>query len=324
MKLFLREQLPLCILNTLQISFFVLILWLDGFQKLSILLYPIFFSFFLLLIYLCFRYVTNRSFYKRLSTPVHTSNDMEMKKIQSSPLSQSLSRLLMEQSEWYKRELQVYKNQLDQHIQFINQWVHQMKTPLSVIDLIIQNQPSKENNDISYELDRLKNGLEMVLYASRLNYFDRDFYVEKLQLESIIRTVTSDLKRLFIRKKIFPQFQLEPSLTITSDEKWLSFVLTQITTNAVRYSTIKDSKVIFRSYLQKNKTVLEVIDSGVGIPSSDLARVFDAHFTGQNGRNFQESTGMGLFLVKQICQKLDHQIEIDSKVDHGTTVRFIF
>jgi signal transduction histidine kinase len=245
-------------------------------------------------------------------------------KIQSAPLSQSLSKLIKDQSEMYKQELQLYKNQLDQHIQFMNQWVHQMKTPLAVIDLIIQNQQGKEGIAISYELDRLKKGLEMVLYTSRLSVFDRDFYVEKLSLESIIRAVTSDLKRLFIRKKIFPQFQLEPSLTVTSDEKWLSFVIMQIAINAVRYSPIEDSKIIFRSHRLENRIILEVIDSGVGIPTSDIPRVFDAHFTGQNGRNFQESTGMGLFLVKQICQKLDHQVEIKSKVGIGTTVCISF
>lgn len=322
MKLFLREQIPLCILNILQISFFVLILWLDGFHNQTILLYPIFFSFFLLLLYLCFRYLTNRTFYQRLSTSVHSIDTVEMK-IQSAPLSQSLGKLLKEQSKIYKQELQLYKDQLDQHIQFMNQWVHQMKTPLAVMDLIIQNQQDKESNAISYELDRLNKGLDMVLYTSRLSSFDRDFYVEKLNLESIVRAVTSDLKRLFIRKKIFPQFQLEPSLVITSDEKWLSFVIIQLAINAVRYSPA-NSKIIFRSHKQKNRIILEVIDSGVGIPSSDIPRVFDAHFTGQNGRNFQESTGMGLFLVKQICQKLGHQVDIESEEGKGTTVYMFF
>jgi signal transduction histidine kinase len=322
MKLFLQEQISLFVLNVLQLSFIILLLWLDGFHELQKLVYPIFFSFFLLLLYLCYRYLTNRTFYERLSTPVQ-SIDTFNRKAQSSPLSQSLGKLLKDQSERYRKELQSYKDQLDQHIQFINQWVHQMKTPLAVIDLILQNLQNKEAGEISYELDRLKKGLDLVLYTSRLSVFDRDFFVEKLNLESIVRTVTSDLKRLFIRKKLFPQFQLEPSLTVTSDEKWLSFVVLQIVINAVRYSP-KNSKILFRSFHRGKTTVLEVIDSGVGIPASDLPRVFDAHFTGQNGRNFHESTGMGLFLVQQICQKLSHQVEIKSIVSKGTTVRISF
>jgi signal transduction histidine kinase len=199
-----------------------------------------------------------------------------------------------------------------------------MKTPLAVIDLILQKQQNQESNDISYELDRMKKGLEMVLYTSRLSTFDRDFYAEQLNLESMVRAVISDLKRLFIRKKLFPVFQLDSALSVTSDEKWLSFVITQIAINAVRYSPKADSKIVFRSYEHKKKAILEVIDTGVGIPASDLPRVFDAHFTGQNGRNFHESTGMGLFLVKQICQKLNHQVEIESTVSKGTTVRIKF
>ncbi|WP_028776887.1 sensor histidine kinase [Shimazuella kribbensis] len=323
MKLFLREQISLFVLNVLQLGFMILLLWMDGFHELTKLAYPIFFYFFLLFLYLCYRYLTNRTFYQRLSTNVHSVDAIEMK-VQLAPLSQSLGKLLKNQSELYRKELQSYKDQIDQHIQFMNQWVHQMKTPLAVIDLILQNHQNKEGNAISYELDRLKKGLEMVLYTSRLSTFDRDFFVEKLNLESIVRTVTSDLKRFFIQKKLYPQFQSDNSLTVTSDEKWLSFVVMQIAINAVRYSPKEDSKIIFRIHHRENRTVLEVIDTGVGIPASDLPRVFDAHFTGQNGRNFHESTGMGLFLVKQICQKLNHQVEIESTVSKGTTVRILF
>ena len=81
---------------------------------------------------------------------------------------------------------------------------------------------------------------------------------------------------------------------------------------------------LFNGYTRENQVVLEIRDEGIGIPQSDLPRVFDPYFTGENGRRFQESTGMGLFLVKQICDKLGHAFEIESKVDEGTTVRIIF
>lgn len=164
-----------------------------------------------------------------------------------------------------------------------------------------------------------------MLYTARLDTFEHDFYVEQLELADVVRGVTSEQKRLFIRKRVFPAIAMDSGITITSDEKWLTFVLTQLITNALRY-TVEEGRVVhFRGYLQeKGRAVLEVRDEGVGIPPGDLPRVFDAHFTGVNGRSFQESTGMGLYLVKQICSKLGHEVEISSEVGKGTAVRIIF
>lgn len=323
MKLFLREHVPLFILYFIQMGTTILIFWLDGYRNVFTSLYVVFFSLFLLLSYLVYRYLSHRSLYKRFTMPV-TSIDHLLMESQSAPLTQSLEQLLEELRQKYKQEIYTYKDKLDQHIQFIHQWVHQMKTPLSVIDLILQEQNHIQVSPILYELDRLKKGLELVLYTARLDTFERDFYVESLSLVQIVRLVTSDLKRLFIRRQLFPEISIDPNLSITSDEKWLSFAIMQITTNAIRYTQTQGSKVIFQAKKDGHNTVLEVMDSGVGIPKSDLPRVFDPHFTGENGRTFQESTGMGLYLVKEICQKLGHQVEIKSTVHHGTTVRILF
>ncbi|MNC34967.1 Sensor histidine kinase GraS [compost metagenome] len=200
-----------------------------------------------------------------------------------------------------------------------------MKTPLSVIHLIIQDKDGPPFTAIGDELDRLKKGLDTVLYTARLDTFEHDFYVERLELSAIVRGVTSEQKRLFIRKRVFPAIRVENGLFITSDEKWLSFVLTQLITNALRYTVEEGRFVHFHGYAgEQGRPVLEVRDEGVGIPPGDVPRVFDAYFTGVNGRSFQESTGMGLYLVKQICGKLGHKVEISSEVGKGTAVRIIF
>lgn len=240
------------------------------------------------------------------------------------PLAKSLQELLQNQHRKYRTDLHNYQQKLKDHIQFINQWVHQMKTPLSVIHLMIQDEDEPRFAAIADELDRMKKGLEMVLYTARLDEFEHDFYVETLPLEQVVRTVTSSQKRLFIRKRVFPAFEIDEELTITSDEKWLTFALTQIMTNAVRYTNAENKKIYIRGFKRGINVVLEVQDEGVGIARSDLPRVFDPYFTGENGRNFQESTGMGLYLVKQICDKLGHRVEIDSIVNQGTTVRILF
>ncbi|MGG1675593.1 ATP-binding protein [Neobacillus sp. NRS-1170] len=322
MKLFFREQILLIIFYLLQLLTISFIYWLDGYRNLKISLYAAFLSGCLLAGYLFIRYMTNRSFYQRLDKPLTSMEDFTVN-LQPSPLAEGLQQLLKSQFLHYKTDLHNYKYKLEGHIQFINQWVHQMKTPLSVIHLMIQDEDDPRFTAIGDELDRLKKGLEMVLYTARLDTFERDFYVETLDLQKVVRTVTSSQKRLFIRSRVFPSFQFEESLSVATDEKWLSFVLTQLITNAVRYTVEEGRKIYFHGYRRGMDVVLEVRDEGVGIPSSDLPRIFDPYFTGQNGRNFQESTGMGLYLVKQICEKLGHRIEIESTVKKGTIVRII-
>lgn len=324
MKLFLREQTPLIVVYLAQLLIITLVYRLDGGSAVEVSLYAGLLSTCLLLGYLAYRYISNRSFYERLqSLPV--SLDESGGPAQSSPLADSLRTLLTQQFRLYQNDLHSYRHKLEEHIHFINQWVHGMKTPLSVIHLIIQDKDGPPFTAIGDELDRLKKGLDTVLYTARLDTFEHDFYVEQLKLADIVRSVTSEQKRLFIRKRVFPAISGDSGLTITSDEKWLAFVLTQLITNALRYTVDEGKFVHFHGYMEEQgRVTLEVRDEGVGIPAGDLPRVFDPYFTGVNGRSFQESTGMGLYLVKQICGKLGHEVEISSEVGKGTAVRIIF
>lgn len=323
MKLFIRDQLPLIFIYFFQIVIVTGVYWLDGYENMKISLYAALLSSSLLVFYLLIRYYTHRFFYKRLETPL-ASLDEFPERMEKTPLAKGLHRLLKSQFRFYKTDIHRYKYKLEGHIQFINQWVHQMKTPLSVIHLMIQDEDDSRFAMIGDELDRLKKGLEMVLYTARLDSFEHDFYVESLDLEATVRSVTSDQKRLFIRKRVYPSIDFEEKIRVASDEKWLSFVLTQIITNAIKYTIDENRKIHFRGYKQNNQAILEIRDEGVGIPKSDIPRIFDPYFTGENGRNFQESTGMGLYLTKQICEKLDIQIDIESAPNEGTTVRLSF
>ncbi|ASA23200.1 sensor histidine kinase [Paenibacillus donghaensis] len=324
MRLFLREQLPLLAVYIAQLLIVTLVYRLDGGSSVNVSLYAAVLSTCLLIAYLAARYLSNRSFYERMeSTP--SSLEDSGGPSQSSPLADSLRRLLAHQFRLYKNDLHSYRHKLEEHVHFINQWVHGMKTPLSVIHLIIQDKDGPPFTAIGDELDRLKKGLDTVLYSARLDTFEHDFYVERLELTKLVRSVTSEQKRLFIRNRVFPVIEMESAISVASDEKWLSFVLTQLITNAVRYTVETGKNIVFRGYLQEgNLPVLEIRDEGVGIPQGDLPRVFDPYFTGVNGRSFQESTGMGLYLVKQICGKLGHEVTISSEVGVGTTVRICF
>ncbi|MGG1575305.1 sensor histidine kinase [Fictibacillus sp. NRS-1165] len=323
MKLFIREHLLLCFVYLIQLAVIIAIYRLDGHTDWKITLYACLLSSCLLAGYLTYRYFSHRSFYHRLTIPLASLDDLPYNQ-QDSPLPESLENFQKEMIRHYKKDLYNYKHRLDHHVQFINQWVHQMKTPLSVIHLMVQDRDDEFSQSIEDELDRLKKGLEMVLYTSRLDTFDRDFYAERLDLSLLVKKAASSQKRLFIRNRVYPELMIEQGLTVTTDDKWFSFVLNQLVTNAVRYTQTPGEKVTFRSFRQDGRTGIEVIDRGVGIPKSDLPRVFDPYFTGENGRSFQESTGMGLYLARQICEKLGHRIEIDSSPGSGTTVRILF
>ncbi|PTM58720.1 sensor histidine kinase [Desmospora activa] len=323
MKLFWRDHMLLLIIYGIQMALFPLVYWLDGYRGGSVLLYPMGLSAFFLFCYLLQRYIRHRSFYRRLSQEI-VSLDESMQKTDNAPLSEALDRLMTKQFRLYQAEIAHYKNKLHDHITFITQWVHQMKTPISVIDLTIQEEDHPHNDSIKEELDRLYKGLDMVLYASRLEHFEHDFHVESIHLSQLVKQVISENRRLFIRHKLYPDVQIPDHLTIYSDEKWLSFILTQLLTNAVRYSAGIGKKITFYGEDRGKRVILEVRDEGVGIRKQDRRRVFDPYFTGRHGRDYPESTGMGLYLVREICSRLEHHVRLESKEGVGTVVRLVF
>lgn len=325
MRLFIREQRSLIFVYLLQLLVVFFVLWLDGYRHVPIFLYAALLSGSLLLAYLVFRYITNRSFYRQMEQEMDSISDFTAMST-NSPLSESLQRVLKRQYRLYISELTSRQEKVDHHLQFVNQWVHQMKTPLSVIHLMTQDEDDSRSIAIGDEVDRLRKGLDLVLYAARLDTFENDLYVEALQLDELVRAVLSNQKRLFIRNKIFPLIEAKGHVSIFSDEKWLSFAITQLITNAVKYTESENAKIYFRIHSSPSgdEVKLEIQDEGIGIPESDLPRVFDAYFTGENGRKSRESTGMGLYLVRGICQRLGHQVEITSKVGDGTKVTIVF
>ncbi|WP_160039133.1 HAMP domain-containing histidine kinase [Paenibacillus sp. USDA918EY] len=323
MRLFFRDQAPLVAVYFLQLFLVTLVYWLDGSRHLNTGLYAGLLSVCLLSAYLVIRYIRNRTFYARLAAEASSTEEL-LKDKQQTPLAQSLQRMIKLQHRRYQTDLQQYKHKIESHMEFIHQWVHQMKTPLSVIHLMIRNRDEAEFAAIGDELDRIRKGLDIVLYTARLDTFERDFHVETLDLRQVVREVTSSQKRLFIRSHVFPLIRMDEPFPIASDEKWLGFVLTQLITNAVRYTRGENRKIVFYSYCRDERVVLEVQDEGVGIPKGDLPRIFEPYFTGENGREFRESTGMGLYLAKQICGKLGHDLQVESEAGKGTTVRIIF
>jgi signal transduction histidine kinase len=205
-----------------------------------------------------------------------------------------------------------------------------MKTPVSVINLILQEESSAEFkkicDSISEENEKISNGLSIMLYNARINEFNHDFNVEALDIVSVLRKVINDNKKLFIRQNIFPKVIGDNGL-IQTDKKWIYFVINQVVINAIKYTAAaeKEKKTVsFNIYEDDKKVTLCIEDNGIGIPNEDLERVFNAFFTGKNGRKTSESTGMGMYLAKRICDELGHRLYVESEYGKWTKFFIVF
>ena len=199
-----------------------------------------------------------------------------------------------------------------------------MKTPISVIELMARDLDEPYSSSIRDENEKLKTGLNTVLHMSRLRLIHQDFHIKQLHLDRIIEQVNQENKRLFIRNRVYPKVETEKDIVVESDEKWLFFMISQLVHNAVKYSAEKSNQFLYRIYEREGSPVLEIVDFGIGIPQSDIKRIFNAFFTGENGRAYKESTGVGLYVTKEVATYLGHALEVESVVGEGTTFRIVF
>ncbi|NLM11338.1 MAG: HAMP domain-containing histidine kinase [Clostridiaceae bacterium] len=325
MKIFLCDHVSFVLLYFFNM-FFIFIFYrnLGGFETLENIYYFIFLSNFLLGVFLLYRYFSYRKLYDKLSKMPSKLEDT-LSSAGDASLSEGVNRLLRVQYNLYQEQIQKYKRKQEEHLTFIHQWVHQMKTPISVIHLILQeNEAEPYVENIRQEIERINRGLNIALNMARLGSFEHDFTVETVLLHSVVSEVINEQKRYFIRKRVYPEVRVGVKMAVKSDRKWLKFIVDQLLVNAIKYTEGENKKVIVSAYESENSKVLEVKDQGVGIPQKDIRRVFEPFYTGENGRRFGESTGMGLYLVGEVCKKLEHQIEIESKPGEGTSIRIIF
>lgn len=324
MRLFFREHKLLILFPLLQFGMVAGLFWLDGYRNLPLIFYALFLSLLMTGGFLLYHYFSRRSYYAKLQQPLQSLSD-SYEKLDGSPAAEALENLLHEQYQLYQQKVHKLQRQQEEHLVFMDQWVHQMKTPLSVIELTLQQDDSPDVESIREELERMRSGLSTVLYMSRLRGFRQDFHIKAIDLSKLVREVVHDNRVLFILQGVYPEVKEEAEGVIAeSDEKWLFFMLSQLIGNAIKYSSGKGGKVTVTVSLQDGFPLISVRDKGIGIPSADLKRVFDPFFTGQNGRGMRESTGMGLFLVKEAARHLNHVVEIDSREGEGTTVRLLF
>lgn len=194
-------------------------------------------------------------------------------------------------------------------------WVHQIKTPIAAMDLLLQAGPDRAT-EMEIELQKIAQYVDMVLQYLRLDSTAKDLVLQRCQLDAVVRQTVRKYAKLFILKKIQLVFQ-ETKWEVLSDEKWLCFLLEQLLSNALKY-TPEGGKI---SIFLEEETNLVIADTGIGIAPEDLPRVFEKGFTGNNGRMDKKATGIGLYLCRRVTNLLGHTISIASEPGVGTQVR---
>jgi len=193
-------------------------------------------------------------------------------------------------------------------------WAHQIKTPIAAMHLLLQQGAADKNAELSVELFKIEQYVEMVLSYLRLDSESSDYVLKACDLDGIIREALRKYARIFIWKRISLRFK-ETGKRVLTDEKWLCFVIEQLLSNALKYTP----EGSIRLYAEGDMLVIE--DSGIGIRPEDLPRVFEKGFTGYNGREDRKSTGIGLYLCRRVCDRLGHGLSLESEVGRGTKAR---
>ena len=280
-----------------------------------------------LLIYIIIEYIKYKKYFDNIEDVLKNLDKKyllpEVIEEPNSIIGEEINDILKEISRDMHEQVKYYRNMQEEYREYIEMWVHEIKTPIASSKLLIENNYNDLTRKIDIQIDRIENFVEQVLYYSRSDEVGKDYIIKKVELLPLVKNVIRKNQRDFISKRIRLQLG-ELNEVVYSDSKWIEFILNQILINSIKYSKGKDDKIQIESKEISNTVVLTIEDEGVGIIERDLDRVFEKGFTGENGRKFGKSTGIGLYLCKKLCNKLGLGLEIQSEVNVGTKISIIF
>lgn len=236
---------------------------------------------------------------------------------------QLIHELLRDITKNMHEHVNLYKQMERDYRDYIEAWVHEIKTPIASSKLVLENTGGEMSQKVDFELRKVENFIDQVLYYARSQEVSQDYLIKEFALRDIVLRVIRENSREFIYHKVGIELgELEG--VVFSDAKWVEFILNQVVRNAIKYTVKEGGKVTFETLIQEQSVMLKIQDEGVGINEKDLPRVFDKGFTGENGRLFGKSTGIGLYLCQKLCRKLRIGLDIESEIGKGTTVLLTF
>ncbi|SDM98351.1 sensor histidine kinase [Bacillus sp. OK048] len=283
----------------------------------SNLLYLLLILALLFLIYLQFDYRRKKDSYREfkektetgyLLEPSHTHRNEEkltiqLLKIQKEQYEQKIERLKHEQKEWHE---------------YMTSWVHEIKTPIAVSKMIFETEQNPES--LEEEMGKIEHLVDQVLSYTRASDFSKDYFIQEMNAEQLVKEAVKANRKLFLSKKIKLHLDLT-TMEVLTDKKGLLFILNQFLSNSLKY-TPAGGKISIQIKANERKIIIR--DHGMGIPVEDLPRIFQKGFTGINGRQVAASTGMGLYLAKKTAAKLGHLLSLHSKEGSYTEASIYF
>lgn len=287
-------------------TLFVLVFSLYG-LPLSPVLYGSMLSGFLGLVFLVIDFISyrrRRIILQRLAEEITLSADNIP--LPQNGIEEEYTRLIRILSNTLRASKNEAAERLSDMTDYYTMWVHQIKTPIAAMGLILQGGDSPEYCELSESLQRIEQYAEMVLCYLRLDSDSSDLVIKEYDLDGIVRQAVRKFSSQFIRRRL--KLIYEPlNKTVLTDEKWLLFVIEQIISNAVKYTPSGEVEI----YCEEPLTLC-IRDTGIGIAPEDLPRIFEKGYTGCNGRLDKKASGIGLYLCKRICEKLGHKISAES------------
>lgn len=321
---YLKDQLPVLMIHLLGMMALSLFLMANG-NGLQIILFILAVWFLVLGLCLLSFYFSRKKYLNRLLDMAEQLEEryllpevMEMPERADDQVFYQLMKMaeksMLERIGGIQRERKEYK-------EYIEQWIHEVKTPLTAMKLICENNHCSFTRDLMAEQENVNRFTEQALYFARSEHTEKDYSVREICLSDVVHEAIADNKYLLRQNHVTIAVE-DMDHVVYTDDKWVRFILDQLISNAVKYRT--DQPVLhFFTWIENDRVLLSVEDNGIGIPAGDLPRIFEKGFTGENGRRIHSSTGIGLYLCRRLCDKLGIGISASSR-GQGTTISLSF
>nr|WP_236702387.1 sensor histidine kinase [Alkalicoccobacillus plakortidis] len=297
------------------------IAYLDQSLSLEQVGYPLLMTVILFCGFLIYRYYKETSFYKQLEQYDQYEQLSDLPDGET-PFEEVVETAFEEQRSHLSQKYIEHRRQVDHDKDEMMAWIHEVKTPLTTMSLVIDRLDDKETKTaLQNEWLRIHLLLDQQLYQKRMEFIENDLYMEKVELERLLYEEIRTFQNWCMQKGIGIELELH-ELMVQSDGKWLSFLVRQLLSNAIKYT--HSGNIYIRSYVKNEQTVLEIRDEGKGIAEQDLPRIFEKGFTSTTLHNEQSATGMGLYLAQKVADGLSIRLCIRSTLNEGTTAQLLF
>ena len=318
-------QIVLLMFAVITIEIFLMIYSFDSFIKIYIpvIIFGLYMAGFI------YEYQIKKRYYDELQKTIDELDEKylitEIMKTPNFIEGKILKNILGQVDKSMHEQVNKYKYLQEDYKEFIELWIHEVKLPLTTSKMIIENNKNKVTRNIEEELDSIENYVEQALFYARSSAVEKDYYIRKCNLKDIVNESIKKNKTSLIEEKVDINIH-DLDNVVSTDSKWIVFILGQIIQNSVKYRNKKSLlNIEVYSEPKKDNTVLYIKDNGIGIKKEEISRVFDKGFTGTNGRLAgKKSTGIGLYLCRNLCEKLGVSINVKSTDSVGTVVSLVF